>query len=174
MLQMQVWSLDQTGAGKIPWRKIQQPTPVFLPGESHGQRSLTGYSMWGHKESDMNERMAAAMHSLKYHYSSAADEKAEAQQSWAVPSSSALIPDFSLCQISGRLTSKNRWHDFTNSFPSIWCKLSHNHGCQCILSLWIFWRPVFPNHSSPSFTSPRTEFPPLKVSPLAKELDLTM
>ena len=30
--------------GKIPWRRKQQPTPVFLPGESHGQRSLAGYS----------------------------------------------------------------------------------------------------------------------------------
>ena len=29
--------------GKIPWRRAQQPTPVFLPGESHGQRSLVGY-----------------------------------------------------------------------------------------------------------------------------------
>ena len=35
---------------KIPWRRIQQPTPVFLPGKSHGQRSLAGYSPWGHKE----------------------------------------------------------------------------------------------------------------------------
>ena len=41
--------------GKIPWRRAQQPTPVFLPGESHGQRSLAGYSPWGHKESDMTE-----------------------------------------------------------------------------------------------------------------------
>ena len=30
--------------GKIPWRRAWQPTPVFLPGESHGQRSLAGYS----------------------------------------------------------------------------------------------------------------------------------
>ena len=30
--------------GKIPWRRKQQPTPAFLPGESHGQRSLVGYS----------------------------------------------------------------------------------------------------------------------------------
>ena len=36
--------------GKIPWRKAWQPTSVFLPGESHGQRSLVGYSPWGHKE----------------------------------------------------------------------------------------------------------------------------
>ena len=33
--------------GKIPWRKKWQPTPVFLPGKSHGQRSLAGYSPWG-------------------------------------------------------------------------------------------------------------------------------
>ena len=41
--------------GKIPWRRAWQPTPVFLPGESHGQRSLVGYSPWGHKESDTIE-----------------------------------------------------------------------------------------------------------------------
>ena len=33
----------------IPWRRKWQPTPVFLPGESHGQRNLAGYSPWGHK-----------------------------------------------------------------------------------------------------------------------------
>ena len=38
---------------KILWRRERQPTPVFLPGESHGQRSLVGYSPWCHKESDM-------------------------------------------------------------------------------------------------------------------------
>ena len=41
--------------GKIPCRSAWQPTPVFLPGESHGQRSLVGYSPWGSKESDMTE-----------------------------------------------------------------------------------------------------------------------
>ena len=34
---------------KIPWRKKQQHNPVFLPGEFHGQRSLVGYSPWGHR-----------------------------------------------------------------------------------------------------------------------------
>ena len=33
----------------MPWRRKRQPTPVFLPGEFHGQRSLAGYSPWGHK-----------------------------------------------------------------------------------------------------------------------------
>ena len=41
--------------GKIPWRRAWQPTPVFLPGESHGQRSLVGCSPWGRKESDTTE-----------------------------------------------------------------------------------------------------------------------
>ena len=40
---------------KIPWRRKWQPTPVFLPGKSHGQRSLEGYIPWGHKESDTTE-----------------------------------------------------------------------------------------------------------------------
>ena len=39
--------------GKIPWSgKKWQPAPVFLPGKSHGQRSLAGYSLGGHKETD--------------------------------------------------------------------------------------------------------------------------
>ena len=41
--------------GKIPWRRKWQPTPVFLPGEVHGQRSLVGHSPWGHKELDSTE-----------------------------------------------------------------------------------------------------------------------
>ena len=41
--------------GKIPCRRKWQPIPVFLPGESHGQRSLAGYSPWCCKESDATE-----------------------------------------------------------------------------------------------------------------------
>jgi len=42
--------------GEIPWRRSwQQPTPRFLPGASHGQRSLVGYSPWGCKELDTTE-----------------------------------------------------------------------------------------------------------------------
>ena len=47
---------DTRDAGSIPWkiswRRKWQPTPVFLPGKSHGQRNLLGYSPHGHKESD--------------------------------------------------------------------------------------------------------------------------
>ena len=42
---------------KIPWRRKWQPTPVLLPGESHGCRSLVGYSPRGRKESDTTERL---------------------------------------------------------------------------------------------------------------------
>ena len=42
-----------TWVRKILWRRKWQPTPVFLPGESHRQRSLVGYNPWSHKELDM-------------------------------------------------------------------------------------------------------------------------
>ena len=47
-LEMQVWSQGQ----EDPQEKKWQPIPAFLPGKSHEQRSLEGYSPWGHKESD--------------------------------------------------------------------------------------------------------------------------
>ena len=45
--------------GKIPWRRKWQPTPVLLPGKSHGQRSLVGYCPWGRKELDTTEQLHA-------------------------------------------------------------------------------------------------------------------
>ena len=41
--------------GKIPWRREWLPTPVFLPGEFHGQRSLDGYCPWARQELDTTE-----------------------------------------------------------------------------------------------------------------------
>ena len=43
------------GSGRFPWRRKWQPTPVFLPGKFHGQRSLVGYNPRGHKEPDTTE-----------------------------------------------------------------------------------------------------------------------
>ena len=43
--------------GKILWRKGWLLTPVFLPGEFHGQRSLVGYSPWCHKVMDITDRL---------------------------------------------------------------------------------------------------------------------
>ena len=49
--------------GKIHWRRKWQSTPVSLPGKSHGQRSLVGYSPWGRKESDTTKRIHSFIHS---------------------------------------------------------------------------------------------------------------
>lgn len=43
--------------GKIPWRREWHPTPVFLPREFHGEKSLAGYNPWGPKEADMTEQL---------------------------------------------------------------------------------------------------------------------
>ena len=55
-------------AEKIPWRMKWQPTPVSLPGESHGQRSYSqteaSYSPWGPKESDMTEQLTKQQQTL--------------------------------------------------------------------------------------------------------------
>ena len=48
---------------KIPWRRDWQPTPVFLPGESHGRRSLVGYGPWGRRVGhDLATRTARTLH----------------------------------------------------------------------------------------------------------------
>ena len=54
--EMRVLSLDQ----EDPLEKEMQPSPVFLPGKSHGQRSLVGYSPKGYEESDTTERLSTA------------------------------------------------------------------------------------------------------------------
>ena len=98
----------------IHWRRKWQPTPVFLPGESHGQRSLAGYSPWGHKESDTTERLTLSLFTLGWNFSP-----------W----------DFSL---SEHLPS-HFWADCLGIyyFLPINCRVTAN-----VFSLWIL--PVFP------------------------------
>ena len=47
--------------GKIPWRRERLPTPVFWPGEFHGQSSLVGYCPWGCKELDITEQLMLSL-----------------------------------------------------------------------------------------------------------------
>ena len=58
-----VWS---PWVGKIPWRREQLPTPVFLPEEFHGQRSLMSYSPWSHKESDTTEQLTLSFNTFPH------------------------------------------------------------------------------------------------------------
>ena len=58
--------------GKIPWRRIWLPTPLFLPGDFHGQMSLAGYSPWRCKESDTTDGLSTQLSTVytvsnKYH-----------------------------------------------------------------------------------------------------------
>ena len=53
---------------KIPWRKKWQPSPVFLPGKSHGQRSLVGYCPLGHKESDKTKGLSTHTHIMLHQF----------------------------------------------------------------------------------------------------------
>ena len=48
---------------KNPWRREWLPTPVFLPKESHGPRSLAGYSPWGREQSDTTEQLTLSVRS---------------------------------------------------------------------------------------------------------------
>ena len=59
-------AIQETQIGKIPWRTGQEPTPVFLPEESHGQRSVVGYSPLRHKESDTTEQLTLLFSSYTY------------------------------------------------------------------------------------------------------------
>ena len=56
--------LGSSWVRKIPWRRAGQPTPVIWPGESHGQRNLAGYSLWGCKESDITEQLTLSQAKL--------------------------------------------------------------------------------------------------------------
>ena len=72
MQETQVQSLDQ----EAPLEEEMTTTPVFLPGKSHGQRSLAGHSPWSHKELDMIQwlSMHAHFHQVLFHFT---DEEAK-------------------------------------------------------------------------------------------------
>ena len=61
-----VWPRFDPWVVKIPWRREWLLTPVFLPGEFHGQRSLADYSPWGCKELDTTERLTLALSHSQY------------------------------------------------------------------------------------------------------------
>ena len=65
--------LEDPWVGKIPWRRKDQPTPVFLPGKSHEQRVLAGYRLWGHKQVGRNlttkqEHIIYILFQILFHY----------------------------------------------------------------------------------------------------------
>ena len=60
-------AMRETWVRSLGWRREWLPTPVFWPGEFHGQWSLAGFSPWGHKESDTTEQLSQC---IVLHFSS--------------------------------------------------------------------------------------------------------
>ena len=65
---------------KIPWSRKWPPTPIFLPGKFHGQKSLVGYSPWGHKELDTTEHLCTHMQLSQAQWSPKASSIASGDQ----------------------------------------------------------------------------------------------
>ena len=93
-------AMQETQVGKIPWRREWQLTPVFLLGESHGQRSLTGYSPWGLKEPDMTEQLNNNNH-YNYHLAGTENIRMVAEDS--------TINCLCICQINMLKPTSSVW-----------------------------------------------------------------
>ena len=81
-----------SGVRKIPWRREWQPTPVFLAGVFHGQRSLVGYSSWGHQESNTTEWLTL---SLSYVYKFVIHSLSRSTEFFSVHFSHSVVSDSS-------------------------------------------------------------------------------
>ena len=68
----ETWVRSQGGEDLHAWRRAWQPTPVFVPGKFHGQRSPVSYSPWGCKESEMTEQLTLSL--SRSYYSKALDK----------------------------------------------------------------------------------------------------
>ena len=117
----------------IPWKREWQPTPVILPGEFHGQRSLAGYSQWGHKESGTTcpARGKSKVTSIVGGGGSAHLLRGRGRSPWAEPWAEVLQEP--------RLTLKNFF------LPCIW---SSEKEWKC-LSLLLCNRSVVPDSATP-------------------------
>ena len=111
--------------GKIPWKRAWQPTPVVLPGEFHGQRSLEGYSLWGRKESDTTKQLNNNNIYLSYVL------PVSPIRIWGFPDSS--IGKESACNAgdpgsitgSGRCPGEGIGYPFQYSWASLWPSIIH-------------------------------------------------
>ena len=86
---------DQTHVSYVSWRRQWQPTPVLLPGKSHGRRSLVGYSPWGLEELDMTER-------LHFHFSLPCTGEGNGNPLMFLPGKSQRQQSLVGCRVRGR------------------------------------------------------------------------
>ena len=135
-----------TNLGNMPWRRKWQPTPVFLPGKSHGRWSLVGYCPWGCKESDITEQLHFRRHIKKQRQQSLCWQRSVMSKIWFLKwqPTLVLLPRKShgwrsLLGYSpwGRKESDmTKWHHFHAQMG----ELDHKEGWA--LKNWCFWTVV--------------------------------
>ena len=119
---------------KIPWRRKWQPTPVFLPGKSHGQRSLAGYGPWGHKESDMTSNKHFHFFSFSYTHTHTYTHTDTHTHKYIYMYTYILFIFFSIMV----------YHRTLNTVPGLASFLIPSHKLSC----WQFWGRHFYTSSS--------------------------
>ena len=158
---------------KIPWGRAWQPTPVFLPGEFHGQRSLEGYSLLGHKESGMTE--AICVHTCTPVF------QVLCQRSWG-RGEGLFDSSYSLTHQSQSTTKSSCWRiqNLTTCHHLFCCNdcvaniiptttEASQHRCLLLYLLWTHGRVSISQSMCSSMWSPSTIIPHVRV----KVLDLT-
>ena len=139
---------------KIPWRRKWQRTPVFLPGKSHGQRSLAGSSPWDSKELDMTERLhyttllasqcnsplsLPRWHSGKE--STFQSRKCRDTQVWSLDQEDPLEKE--MATHSSILAWKIAWSEEPGGLQSMrWQRVGHNWATVHIQDMWVIFTVI--------------------------------
>ena len=114
----------------VTWRRQWQPTPVLLPGKSHGRRSLVGCSPWGLKESDTTERLYFHFHALEKEMTTHSSVLA-----WRIPGTgeSGGLPSMGLRRV------RHDWSDLAAEASSV---TGQWQSCICWVEMgvWMAWR----------------------------------
>ena len=147
---------------KIPWRRAWQPTPVFWPGEFHGQRSLVRYSSWGPRESDRTERLTVSFTTVftmwffwtslgnfyKDHLHQAIGRSSQPGRRWAVSWSWPSVKNFSRTEgcynasfsVAGSSSQQNCWVKVTAVWTLTWFTLISWGPCDCLPAGLFIWK----------------------------------
>ena len=84
--------------GKIPWGRAWQPTPVFLPGESHGQWSLVGYSPWAAKSwTQLSDSTSVLLQMALLHYTDFFNDFFVVVENWTFESNDVVTMRIRFC-----------------------------------------------------------------------------
>ena len=115
-----VWPLGW----KMPWRREWQPTPVFMPGEFHGQRKLVGHSSWSHKESDTTERLTLSQHAYTWVHSEVDKSKERVNQT-SIPLKLGRDLSKGMANFVEKWQDKGNKRELKRSWP--WFRHFQNH-----------------------------------------------